>query len=167
MLSKKEIKKSIKERFKFYVLRSANRGFTLMEIMVAIGILLIVSGISWASLARYQPFLALTAASRSLTTDLRLAQQLSITEQVNHGVFFNVLTNEYQLEKFGAETVVLSVKKMPNNVFFCEITGLSESYAIFNPYGAVLYSGSVCLANSQGQSKIIDIKPSGFVKIQN
>lgn len=143
------------------------KGFTLIEIMVAIGIMLIVSGISWAGFIRYQPSLALSAASRNLTTDLRLAQQLSITEQINHGIFFNTLTNEYQLEKFSTETVVLSVKKLPTNVVFCEITGLPDNYAIFNPYGSVLYSGSVCLANNRGQSKIIDIKPSGFIKIQN
>lgn len=147
--------------------KQLSRGFTLMEIMVAIGILLIVSGISWASFVKYQPSLALTAASRGLTTDLRLSQQLSITEQINHGIFFNISANEYQLEKFDTETVVLSVKKLPTNVVFCEITGLPDNHAIFNPYGSVLYSGSVCLANNRGQSKIIDIKPSGFVKIQD
>ncbi|MEK7103816.1 MAG: prepilin-type N-terminal cleavage/methylation domain-containing protein, partial [Patescibacteria group bacterium] len=111
------------------------KGFTLIEIMVAIGIMLIVSGISWAGFVKYQPSLALSAISRDITTDLRLSQQLSITQQINHGIFFNTSTNEYQLEKFGTTTEVLLLKQLPNNIIFCEITGLSGAKAVFNPYG--------------------------------
>lgn len=144
-----------------------NSGFTLIEIMVAIGIIIVLSSVSWVGFKNYQPSLALSAASRDLTTDLRLAQQLSITEQINHGIFFNTSTNEYQLKKFGATTVVLLSKQLPTDIVFCGITGLSGSQALFNPYGSIAFSGSVCLANNKGQTKIIDIKPSGFVKIQN
>ncbi|MDD5738726.1 MAG: prepilin-type N-terminal cleavage/methylation domain-containing protein [Candidatus Pacebacteria bacterium] len=144
-----------------------NKGFTLIEIMVAIGIVLILSGISWAGFIKYQPSLALSAIARSLTTDLRSVQQLAVTEQINHGIFFNISNNQYQLEKINAGTVILSVKNLPANVVFCGITGLFENRAEFNPYGSALYSGSVCLTNANGQTKIIDIKPSGFVKIQN
>ncbi len=142
-------------------------GFTLIEIMVAIGILAVLSSVFWVGFQSYQPSLSLSVASRDLATDLRLVQQLSITEQINHGIFFNTSINEYQLEKFGAETIVLSAKQLPTNIVFCGITGLSGNRVIFNPYGSVAYSGSVCLVNSKGQNKIIDIKPSGFIKIQN
>ena len=144
-----------------------NQGFTLIEIMVTIGIIAILSSVSWVGFKNYQPSLTLSVASRDLTTDLRFIQQLSITQQINHGIFFNTSTNEYQLEKFGTTTEVLLLKTLPADIIFCEITGLSGAQAIFNPYGAVVYSGSVCLANNKGQTKIIDIKPSGFVKIQN
>ena len=143
------------------------KGFTLIEIIVAIGIIVVLSSVSWVGFKNYQPNLALSAISRDITTDLRLSQQLSITQQINHGIFFNTSTNEYQLEKFGTTTEVLLLKQLPTNIIFCEITGLSGSKAVFNPYGSVAYSGSVCLSNSKGQTKIIDIKPSGFVKIQN
>lgn len=144
-----------------------NNGFTLVEIIVAIGIIVILSSVSWVGFKNYQPSISLSATGRDLTTDLRFAQQLSITEQINHGIFFNTSTNEYQLEKFGTTTEVLLLKQLPTDIIFCEITGLSGARAIFNPYGSVNYSGSVCLANNKGQTKIIDIKPSGFVKIKN
>lgn len=143
------------------------KGFTLIEIMVAIGIIAVLSSISWAGFVRYQPSMVLSAVARDLTTDLRLSQQLSMTEQINHGIFFNTSTNEYQLRKFSTTTIVLLTKRLPNSIIFCEITGLSSAQVVFNPYGSVAFSGSVCLANNKGQSKIVDIKPSGFVKIRN
>ncbi|MDO8524832.1 MAG: prepilin-type N-terminal cleavage/methylation domain-containing protein [bacterium] len=142
-------------------------GFTLIEIMVVIGIIVIMSSVSWVGFKNYQPSMALSVASRDLTTDLRLAQQLSITEQINHGIFFNTSTNEYQLKKFSTTTAILLTKKLPTDIIFCAITGLSGAQAVFNPYGSVAYSGSVCLVNNKGQTKTIDIKPSGFVKIQD
>jgi len=144
-----------------------SRGFSLMEILIAIAIVIILSGISWATIIRYQPSLALSATTRDLTSDLRLAQQLSVTEQINHGIFFDTLFNEYQLKKFEGETIILFTKQLPTGITFCDIAGLSEDTAIFNPYGSVAYSGAVCLLNSNGQNKTIEIKPSGFVKIQN
>ena len=102
-----------------------------------------------------------------MVSDLRLAQQLSVAEQVNYGIFFNAPANEYQFKKFAEETTIVFTKQLPVGITFCDIAGLSEDTAIFNPYGSVAYSGAVCLLNSNGQNKTIEIKPSGFVKIQN
>lgn len=144
-----------------------SRGFTLMEILATIGIIAILSSVSWAVLKNFQPSLALSSISRDLVSDLRLAQQLSVSEQINHGVFISTSTNEYHLKKFATTTETLLSKQLPSGISFCEIMGLYEGYVIFNPYGSALYPGSICLSNSKGQSEIIDIKPSGFVKIQN
>ncbi len=144
-----------------------NKGFTLTEIIVTIGIVFILAGTSWVAIANYQPTMALNAVARDLVSDLRLAQQLSVSEQVNHGVFINLNTNQYQLDKFSATTETLFVKNLPTSIIFCSITGLSNGYATFNPYGSVAFSGGVCLSNTRGQTKNIEIKPSGFVKIQN
>ncbi len=147
--------------------KNFSQGFTLVEVLVAIGIIIIVGSVSWAGFVKYQPFLALSTASRDIATQLRLSQQLSITEQINHGIFFNTSTNEYQLKKFSTTTIILLTKNLPIGVNFCEIIGLSGAQAVFNPYGSVAYSGSVCLSNSNGKTKVVEIKPSGFIKIQN
>lgn len=142
-------------------------GFTIIEIMIAIGIMIILSGISWAAFRNYQPTMELSATIRNITTDLRLAQQLSVTQQINHGIFFDILNNNYQLKKFIDPVQILFSKNLPSSITTSQITGLSDATAIFNPYGAVVASGSVYLVNLKGQTKIIEIKPSGFVKIQN
>mgnify|MGYP001599392393 CR=1 FL=1 len=143
------------------------KGFTLIEIMVVIGIMAVLGSVSWAGFVKYQPSLALSAVSRDLVSDLRLSQQLSVTEQINHGIFISISTNEYQLKKFAGTTETLFSKHLPSGISFCEITGLSEGYAIFNPYGSTAFPGVVCLVNIKGQIEKIEIKPSGFVKIQN
>ena len=138
-----------------------------MEIMVAVAVIAILSSISWVVIERYQPSLALSAATRDLVSDLRLAQQLSVTEQINHGIFFSTLTNEYQFKKFSDPIIIIFTKKLPTGITFCGVEELPEDTTVFNPYGSVAYSGSVCLINIKGQEKIIEIKPSGFTKIQN
>lgn len=142
-------------------------GFTLMEIMVIIGIMIILTSTSWVAIASYQPTMTLNAASRDLVSDLRLAQQLSVSEQINHGVFINTITKQYQLDRFSAVTETLFLKNLPSSISFCGINGLVNDYVIFNPYGSVIMAGSICLSNIKGQTKNIEIKPSGFVKIQN
>ncbi len=143
------------------------KGFTLIEILVAIGILAILSIVSWAALSSLQPSLKLSAASRDLTSDLRYSQQLAVTEQINYGISFSTTSAHYYLDRFGTTTQTLSSKSLPSGISFCQITGLFDGEAaIFNPYGAVLIAGSVCLSNTKGQTKIIEVKPSGFVKIQ-
>ncbi|MDD4989804.1 MAG: prepilin-type N-terminal cleavage/methylation domain-containing protein [Candidatus Pacebacteria bacterium] len=145
----------------------SSAGFTLIEILVAIGILTILSGMGWLALSNLQPSLKLSAVARDLTSDLRYSQQLAVTEQINYGVRFSSSTAQYYLDKFGTTTQTLFSKSLPSGISFCQITGLSDGEAaIFNPYGAVLLVGSVCLSNDKGQTKIIEIKPSGFVKIQ-
>lgn len=144
-----------------------NSGFTLIEIMVAIGIMAILGSVSWVAFKNYQPSLSLSAASRDLVSNLRFAQQISVTEQIDHGIFISTSSNEYQLEKFATTTEILFLKHLPSGISFCEITGLSGGYATFNPYGSITFPGVICLVNLKGQVKNIEIKPSGFVKIQD
>lgn len=139
-----------------------------MEIVVVIGILAVLCSVSWTVFNNFQPALQLNALSRNLTSDLRYMQQMAVTEQINHGVGFSTTTNTYRLLRFSTTTQELANKALPLEISFCQIAGLSSgAMAIFNPYGAVLASGSICLVNSRGQNKIVEIKPSGFVKIQN
>lgn len=144
-----------------------NSGFTIAEIMVTIGIIIVLSGISWTAFKNYQPSLVLSTSARDLVSDLRLAQQLSITEQVNHGIYFDSVSGTYRLEKYSPTTQILFSKNLPSGITIYQITGLSEQKAIFNPYGSSVSSGTITIKNAPGSLKVIEIKPSGFVKIQS
>ena len=65
-------------------------GFTLIELLVVIGILSLLFLIGIPAFRAYQPALQLSGSVRELVTDLRYAGQLSVDEQVNHGVRFSV-----------------------------------------------------------------------------
>jgi len=143
------------------------KGFTLIEIMVAVGIVMILSAISWAAIVSYQPAMVLSATARDLLSDLRLAQQYAVSEQVNYGIFVSTTTMQYRLDKFATTTQTIFLKNLPSGIIFCQTTNLVNRYVEFNPYGSVVSSGLICLSNPKGQTKDIDIKPSGFVKIKN
>lgn len=141
-------------------------GFTLLEFLVIIAIIGIIATISWSALRTLQPSWRLDGAVRDLATDLRYAQQQSVTEQVNYGIHFSSATNEYQMIRYGTTTENVLEKSLPEGVNFYQITGFSDEEVVFNPYGAVKEMGSVSLINIEQKIKIIEVRPSGFVKIK-
>ena len=143
-----------------------SRGFTLFELLVIMVIIGIIATVSWSALRTLQPSWRLDGAVRDLAADLRYAQQQSVTEQVNYGIHFSSTTNEYQMIKYGTTTENVLEKSLPEGVNFYQITGFSDEEVVFNPYGAVKEMGSVSLINIEQKIKIIEVRPSGFVKIK-
>lgn len=142
------------------------KGFTLFEFLVIMAIIGIIVSVSWSALRTLQPSWRLDGAVRDLTTDLRYAQQQSVTEQVNYGVHFSSTTNGYQMIRYGTTTENVLEKSLPEGVNFYQITGFSDEEVVFNPYGAAKEMGSVSLINIEQKIKIIEVRPSGFVKIK-
>ena len=141
-------------------------GFTLIELLVVISIIGIIAGISWATLKTLQPSLKLGSIVRDLITDIRYSQQLAVTEQIDHGIRFSSSTNEYQLLRYGTTTEEVFKKTLPNGINFQEIVGFSNNEVIFNPYGAAKETGTIFLINTKQKIEIIEVRPSGFVKIK-
>ncbi len=96
--------------------------------------------------------------------NLRYAQQLSVTEQVVHGVEFDFFNNSYQVNRYGEATSTIRYVELDSEVEFHEINGLSENMVKFNFYGGVNESGEVILNNVNTEAKVI-IKPSGYVQL--
>ena len=140
-------------------------GFTLVEILMVLGIVGILALIGIPAFKIYQPSLQLSGVVRGLTTDLRYAEQLAITEQIEHGIIFLPGTGQYQIVRFGDPEEVLELKTLPQEVDFQEITGFTDNKVIFNPYGAPKESGMIILVNTKNSTSGIDIRPSGFIKI--
>lgn len=141
-----------------------NRGVTLIEFLTVIFILIVLAGIGVPIWRNIQPTLELNGTTRELGTDLRYAQQLSITEQIIYGVRFNFDEDEYQIIQYQDENEnVIKLKALPTGINLEQEGSFGE--AKFTPYGSVVTSGQVRLVNSQNQIKTIDIRPSGFVKI--
>jgi len=145
-----------------------NKGFTLIEIFVVILIISIITGIFFGGLRELQPAMRLDGVVRDLATDLHYIQQQAVSEQFNYGISFLIDTNEYQILKYITSTTTqeISKKSLAQGVSYYGIKDFTDNSVIFNPYGSVTEAGSVSLVNIKQEIKIINIRPSGFIKIE-
>jgi len=142
------------------------KGFSLVELLVVIGILMIMGAVIWPIANSFQPSLKLSAVARDLTVNLRSVQQKAVTEQVEYGLRFSLDANSYQVLKFGTTTQEILNKALPVDVWLDQVSGFTNQEVIFNILGAVETAGTVVLKNTRQQSKTIEVRPSGFIKIQ-
>ena len=139
-------------------------GFTLVEISVVIGIISLLALISIPALISYQKTTALQNEARSISSNLRLAQQLAITEQSIHDVEFSIVNNSYEIINAETSETVKTIE-VADEISIDSITDLTGSTVSFNPTGAVTETGTITLINSKDQTATIEIKPSGYVEI--
>lgn len=141
-------------------------GFTLTEFIIAIGIIIILTSIGIPVFRGIRPSFQLSGTARNLVTDLHYAQQLTVTEQVDHGVLFSTTEDKYQIIRHeNATTTVLKEELLPEGIDFQQISPLSNNEIRFNPYGAAKEEGEITLINTKNTTTTIKVSPSGFVKI--
>lgn len=138
------------------------KGFTLFEVLIAMAVIMILATVSTPFIRRYQPNLKLDGVARDLTSDLRLAQQYSIAEQVVYYVDLATSTKQYLLYKTGSSSPI-KIYDLPVEINYVSITGFTGNRISFNAYGAVSEAGSIVLTSSL-KNKTINIKPSGYVE---
>ena len=144
----------------------SKKGLTLIEIIVVVAILMVVLGVGLASFRALSSQIELNGSTKNLIENLRYAQQLSVTEQMEYGIIFSTTTEQkYELVKHqdGSTTTIKEIS-LPSEVYFKSITPLDNNEIRFNSYGAVKESGDVILENEKEQTITIRIRPSGFIK---
>lgn len=142
------------------------QGVTLIEILVAIGIIGILSLIGIPAFRAYGPKLELSGSTQELVSDLRHIQQMAVTEQKEYCIKFFPTEKKYQVLKYGTATI-LKEKILSGEILSLTVSGLTDNEVVYNSYGAVREEGSVVLENTGSQIKTISIKPSGFVEVIN
>jgi len=100
-----------------------------------------------------------------MASDLRLAQQLSVTEQINYAVVFDQNANQYSIINTDTSEII-KTKNINPAISINSINDLTDNTAIFNVTGAATENGSIVLINSNNSISTISIKPSGYVKIE-
>ena len=137
----------------------------LIDLLVSFSIIALIATISIPYLKKYQPNLKLSGAARDLTSDLRLAQQLTVTEQKTHQVAFDLALDKYDILKIGAATTTVKTVNLDQEVSFKQITDLTGNKVIFNFYGGVSQAGAVVLTNTNNLDATVNIKPSGYIQL--
>ena len=143
-----------------------NQGSLLLNVLVSFGIIALMATISIPYIRQYQPNLKLNATARDLTSDLRYAQQLTITEQVAYLVDFDLDDDSYQILKSGVATTTVKTVEFDSDISFQQIINLSDNQVIFNFYGGVSEAGQIILVNTNGKTVTINVKPSGYIQLE-
>lgn len=141
------------------------KGSLLIEVLGVLGIFLLIASISIPYIKKYQPNLKLNGVAKELVSDLRYAQQLTVTEQIAHIVQIDLFNNKYEILRLGVATTTIKSINIDSEVFFSEVNGLSDNQVYFNSYGAVREAGDIILINTNSKTALIEVRPSGHIKL--
>ncbi|MDD5032470.1 MAG: hypothetical protein PHR36_05560, partial [Patescibacteria group bacterium] len=75
-------------------------------------------------------------------------------------------SDSYQILKGGVATTNIKTVEFDSSVNFQQITGLTENQVVFNFYGGVSESGQIILVNTNGKTATINVKPSGYIQLE-
>ena len=143
-----------------------NFGFTILEIVVVIGIIVLVTISSLPAIRTAQQNSSLKREARTLLNDLRLAQQLTIGQQVTHLIkIFGTNPNKYQLISRSDSDTIIKEHVLNNKVSWQNTGDFTNNEIIFTISGSAVETGTIILQNTAGLTSSLEIKPSGYVKI--
>lgn len=140
------------------------KAFTIIELLISISIIGILSLISLPVYKTLLPNINLNSVTRDVASDLRYAQQMSVTEQINYSVIFDKDFNRYSIKKETGE--IVRSETLRNDVKINSVDMPEANQVVFNATGAATQTGSISFINLKGTISTIEIKPSGYVKIQ-
>lgn len=131
-------------------------GFTVLELMVAVGIAMVVLGIAVPSLLTWLPSLRLSSAARQVATDLQVARMKAISQNASYTVSFNTSNSTYSFTGTSRDVV----QEYPG----ITISSVSAN-PVFTPRGTASTTGNVTLSNGTA-TKQIQVSTVGRVIIQ-
>jgi len=142
------------------------KGSMLIDLLVVLGIIALLSTIAIPYIREYQPNLKLRGTARNLTSDLRYAQQLTVTQQKVHLVYFDVANKKYLIQRLDTATTTVKTINFDPDISYQQITGLNNNYVYYNFYGGVSQPGEIILKNINNFTSTINIKASGYVELR-
>lgn len=144
-----------------------SKGFTFIELVVVLGIVGILSAVIVPSLSQFLPGVQLNGSVRTLSGDLRVAQEKTITEQKQYLIRFfpNSSPPYYQTIQIidGSEKLIHQTQLNVQETLQVSTT-ISNNQIIFSPDGGPSSSGDITLSVN-GVSKAVNVSPAGFIAI--
>lgn len=142
------------------------RGFTVLELVVAVGLIGCLAAMAaWRAVA-WLPDLRLDAAARQVMLDLRLTRARAMAEQRYRRLAFDVGRDLYQPQR--KDGAAYQAEGTPTqlpagiDVVDCSAAGAAVSFA---PRGTAASFGTVLLRNSLGREKRVVVDIVGRVRV--
>ena len=145
------------------------KGFSLIEIIVAIAIIVTLTGIAVPVYIGMKPSIRLSGATRQIMGDLMWARMQAISQNNEFKMFFLADNHRYTIldddnNDGNIDGNELTVTKDIHGEY-CDVTFSSTNDPIFYPRGNASPTATVTLINSVG-TKTVTIAMTGRVKIE-
>lgn len=137
-------------------------GFTVLELMVAIGIAATVLSVAVPSFLTWLPTLRLSSAARQVATDLQVARMKAISRNTSYTVNFTPSTGAYTFTPgTGTDTDSRDVGQLYPGITISSVS----ANPVFTPRGTASTTGTVTLSNGTA-TKQVQVSTVGRVIIQ-
>jgi prepilin-type N-terminal cleavage/methylation domain-containing protein len=143
-----------------------NRGFSLVEILVVIGILGILGSISSYSWQRYVANMDLRTAARDLASDISLCRQKAMGENTNYKMTFEI--DKYTVTP-DPDTIPSgnTIKSFASYGSVIRLDSLTFSGAVIHIQSrGLLDNGTIKLANVRDSKAIITVDRAGRTHVE-
>jgi type IV fimbrial biogenesis protein FimT len=144
------------------------RGFTLLELLIAVLVFAVVGAIAAPAYRRALAGWRLSAAARQVVLDLKIARARAILDSATHRVRFSVPGNSYQHERqrpSGTYEPAGPPTDLPSDVAVVACTAAGSGIS-FRPRGTAGAFGSVSLRNAEGDLRAVIVDIVGRVRVQ-
>ncbi len=148
------------------LLHTERAGLSLLEILTTVAIVILLSLLAIPYFNSSNQHTRLKGDAEALTSDLRLAQQRTIGEQVTYLVkLFDTTPPKYQLLKRqnGTDTLIKE-RALSTGIRWQSLGTFTNHEVVFTPTGAVSESSAIVLASSDNAQASVEVKPSGYVR---
>jgi len=143
--------------------KRSERGFTVMELMVVVGLMAIISAIAMPSFISWLPSYRLSAGARQVAGDLQLARMKAISQNTTYRLNF-ISGTQYRLEKDAGFTLESGPFTLPTGITASPTGATSE----FQSRGTASATDDITLTNDGGTTvRHVCIKTVGRVHIEN
>jgi prepilin-type N-terminal cleavage/methylation domain-containing protein len=141
------------------------KGFTLIEILVGIGLLTIILAISTPYVQKQAINANLRSAARQIESDIFDLKQRALSENTPFAIIFDSTANNYTIQQGGASVEVRTLSGFGNDVRIVSAPfGGGATLAIQT--GGTTTAGNVNLANGRGSTAILTINIAGRTYVQ-
>lgn len=137
------------------------RGFSIIELLVVIGIMGVMAAIIVPFTVGYRPKLMLNRAGTSVLSAIRMARQMSVAESRSHTVHFDWTNEAYKLDDGPWRPLGIHIDMSQG-------TGFSEDSLVFDPNGKANTSGRIVFGSSRIPDRFeLYVSVAGFTKLQH
>lgn len=139
-----------------------DRGFTLMELLVAVAIFSVVVAVAIPTWMILLPTYSLNSAARQIQSELHRIKMQAIAENVTFRLAFSDAADNYTVERVAGTTTQQGTKPLPEQIDVRNSITLGfTSRGTASPGGG----GTIKLCNSRGAGTNVVLSSTGRVRI--